>query len=304
MRFSFIVEDDYRDDVMPLAVARRLADRGHEVETLTPQRSVTPLQQLASRARACDAVVLKTLSNGPGLVLLEAVAAAGVLTINDARAIRPVRDKTVAAAVALRNGIPFPTTYFAASCELLVLVPHNDYPLVVKPNYGCGGRSIHLVHGPDELRALVPLLEKEGFVLAQPYVANAGFDLKVYSIGGVVYGTIQRSTLHPDVDVPERAVPIDPAVERLVRTIGEVFGLDLFGVDLLETSSGWVVVDVNDFPSFSLIPDAAALVAEAMERITELGFDADGRRPGDSRATSDRERTTSASLDVELGVGT
>jgi ribosomal protein S6--L-glutamate ligase len=147
-------------------------------------------------------------------------------------------------------------------------------------------------------------LEKEGFVLAQPYVANPGFDVKVYSIGGVVYGTVQRSTLHPDVDVSERAVPIEPELERLVRNVGEVFGLDLFGVDLLETSSGWVIVDVNDFPSFSLIPDAAALVAEAMERITELGYDGNGCRASDARATSDGKRVMSPALDVELGVGT
>jgi glutathione synthase/RimK-type ligase-like ATP-grasp enzyme len=275
MRFSFIVEDDYRDDVMPLAVAACLVARGHQVDTLTPQHSVTPLRELASRSRACDAVVLKTLSNGPGLVLLEAAAAAGVPTINDARAIRPVRDKAVAAAVALRRGIPFPTTYFAASSELLPLVPPDDFPLVVKPNYGWGGRSIHVAHDPDDLRELVPQLQNEGFVLAQPYVANPGFDIKVYSIGRAVYATVQRSPLHPEVDVPERAVSVDPELEQLVHSIGDVFGLDLFGVDVLETPTGWVVVDVNDFPSFSLIPDAADLVADVMERIAQLRSDGD-----------------------------
>jgi ribosomal protein S6--L-glutamate ligase len=46
-----------------------------------------------------------------------------------------------------------------------------------------------------------------------------------------------------------------------------VFGLDIFGVDVVATADGWVALDINDFPSFGLVPNAAGLMAETIERI-------------------------------------
>ena len=37
---------------------------------------------------------------------------------------------------------------------------------------------------------------------------------------------------------------------KLARRVGQVFGLDLYGVDVLETPQGLMLVDINDFPSF------------------------------------------------------
>jgi glutathione synthase/RimK-type ligase-like ATP-grasp enzyme len=44
----------------------------------------------------------------------------------------------------------------------------------------------------------------------------------------------------------------------LVREVGRVFGLEVFGVDLVESRQlGHVVVDVNDWPSFAPVRDTA-----------------------------------------------
>src|SRR5260370_17169155 len=49
---------------------------------------------------------------------------------------------------------------------------------------------------------------------------------------------------------------------KLARRVGQVFGLDLYGVDILETPQGLVLVDINDFPSFYGVPRKVASVAE------------------------------------------
>ena len=41
-----------------------------------------------------------------------------------------------------------------------------------------------------------------------------------------------------------------------------MFGLDLYGVDVLETPQGLMLVDINDFPSFYGVPRKVACVAE------------------------------------------
>jgi len=46
MRFCFIVEEQYRNDAMPLVIADQLRLWGHEVDELEPQRAVTCLTDL------------------------------------------------------------------------------------------------------------------------------------------------------------------------------------------------------------------------------------------------------------------
>ncbi|MEU9891283.1 hypothetical protein [Sphaerisporangium sp. NPDC051011] len=264
-KLCFVLEDCYRHDDMPLAVAQRLIEWGHDVDILEPTNSIARVSDLF-RDSDHDAWVLKSVSGGPGLSLLEAAAASGLRTINDARSIPAVRDKAVAAAVARRHGLPFPLTYFAAVPDLLRTVPPEHYPLVVKPANGNSGRSVRLVSTPEDLQCCTM---GDGWLLAQTYVPNPGVDIKVYNTGDGLYATVQRSPLHPDKPVEGRLITLSPDLARLVAFIGAVFRLDLYGVDVVEGPDGWAVVDVNDFPSFTWVPDAPARVARTVLRLAD-----------------------------------
>lgn len=268
MRLCFIVEDEYRDAVMPLAVARELTDRGHRVDLLEPQATATCLSSLTRYGQgAYQAYVLKTVSDGPGISLLEAAAAAGIATVNNARSVRLVRDKGVCATYARRHGIAFPATYFVAAAELLDQVPDEDYPLVVKPSNGSSCRSIQRISDRGQLRHLKIDAASDRFFLAQPYVPNAGVDVKLYSTGSGDFAVRKHSPLHPGSSSVEGLIPLTPELQAIARRVGQVFGLDIFGVDVVETPNGWVALDINDFPSFGLVPNAAGLMAETIERI-------------------------------------
>src|SRR5437660_1993246 len=132
MRFCFILEEKYVHKPMPMVVADQLKQWGHEIDVLEPYAAVTSLTDLS--LMNYDAYVLKTVSNGPGLTILESAEAAGIPTINNSRAIRLVRDKAVAAAFAQAKGLPVPLTYFVGHPRALVQVPHSAYPVVVKPS--------------------------------------------------------------------------------------------------------------------------------------------------------------------------
>lgn len=273
MRLCFLVEEQYRHDGMPVAVIAQLTAWGHQVDVVRPGSSLLHLTGLV-RTGSHDAWVLKTVSGGPGLSLLEAAAAVGLTTVNDARSVRAVRDKAVAAAVGRSRGLPMPETYAAARPEAFAELPASAYPLVVKPADGSSGRGVRLVASPERLAEIRPESAAEGLLIAQPYVPNSGTDLKVYCVGGELYATERGSPLHPGRPVEERRVPLPAEVARTVAEVGEVYGLDLYGVDVLLGPDGPVVVDVNDFPSFRQVPDAAARVGRA---ILEL---ARGKRAG------------------------
>ncbi|MFJ3963508.1 RimK family alpha-L-glutamate ligase [Streptomyces sp. NPDC090036] len=270
MRLCFLVEEHYRHDGMPNEVIRQLTAWGHRVDVVRPGGSLLRMTE-AVDAGAHDAWILKTVSGGPGLTLLEAAASAGMTTVNDARSIRGVRDKALAAAIGRGRGLPLPPTYAVASPELLREIPSAEYPLVVKPADGSSGRAVHLVHSPERLEALLPVLAGEGLLIAQPYVPNSGTDIKVYAVGGELFATERCSPLHPDPAVRERRVPLSAEVAAIAAQVGAVYGLDLYGVDVLLGPDGPVVVDVNDFPSFRQVPDAAARVARAVLELARAG---------------------------------
>jgi ribosomal protein S6--L-glutamate ligase len=171
-----------------------------------------------------------------------------------------VRDKAVAAAFAHAHGLPIPLTYFVAHPRLLQQIPEDDYPLVVKPSNGSTCREIYRLDHPADLAKLEITKADHSFFLAQRYVENAGFDIKLYVAGTEVYAVARKSPLHPDVDVKQRLLPLTPELRELALRTGAIFGLHIYGLDVVETSHGFVVLDINDFPSFSNVPGATTLL--------------------------------------------
>jgi ribosomal protein S6--L-glutamate ligase len=267
VRLCFIVEARYENDVMPGAVVDVLRSCGHRVDVLRPSGTVTDLWELLPTDVArYDAFVLKTVSEGPGQTLLDAAGAAGITTINDHRAIRLARDKAVAAVRARAAGIPFPKTWFASKSGLLDQIPAGMYPLVIKPNNGSSLRDVYRVDSPEELALLD--IDDGSRMLAQPYLPNPGHDVKLYNTGDEVFATVKRSPLHPGAEVVEEQIPVPSELRNLARAVGRVFGLDIYGIDVVETDDGYMVLDVNDFPSFGNVPQAAWRLARTVLRVT------------------------------------
>ena len=265
MHFCFIIEAQYKHHLMPMAVAQQLMDWGHNVDLLEPETTITSLTRFAKVKY--DAYVLKTVSDGPGLSILEAVEAIGHRTINNSRAIRLVRNKAVTAVYAHNHGLPTPLTYFVAQPQLLKQIPMEDYPLVVKPTNGSSCHDIYRVDSPADLETLNIVEANARFFLAQQYVENNGFDIKLYVVGAEVFAVAKRSPLHPEVEVKKRIIPVTTELRNLALNVGKIFKLDIYGLDVVETPRGPVVVDINDFPSFGQVPHAIRLVSSHIEQI-------------------------------------
>ena len=256
MRFCFILEKKYVDKPMPMVVADQLKQWGHQIDVIQPYAAITSLTGLS--LMEYDAYVLKTVSDGPGLTILEAAEAVGIPTINNSRAIRLIRDKAVAVAFAQSKGIPMPLTYFVGHPRALREVPHEAYPVVVKPSNGTSMEDIHLVRTPEELTHLK--LDPTCFYLAMRYVENSGYDIKLYVTGQEVYAMTKSSPLHGETN--EHEIPVTREMLNLARKVGQVFGLDIYGIDVLETPYGLMLVDINDFPSFYGVPRKVVCIAE------------------------------------------
>ena len=267
LSFCFIVEEQYRHSRMPRAVVDRLSEWGHRTVVLEPSAAATSLSDILN-GEGFDAIVLRTVSGGPGVSLLQALGAGGITTINDAAAVRRVRDKAVVAATARAQGIPFPDTYFVARPSLLDQVPFLQFPLVVKPASGGFGHDVRLVRTPAEAASLASN-GTQHHLIAQPWIPNLGYDMKLYNTGGQVFAVRRRSSLLGGRDEERELVGLTDELRELALRVGAAFGLDIYGVDVVEGPNGWVVIDVNDFPSFKKVPDAAQMVAASVVDIAQ-----------------------------------
>src|SRR5436305_6416567 len=265
MHFCFIIEAQYKHQLMPMAVAQQLMDWGHHVALLEPESTITSLTRFTNVKY--DAYILQTVSDGPGLSILEAVEPIGFPTINNSRAIRLVRNKAITAVYAHNYGLPTPLTYFVAQPDLLKQIPEEDYPLVVKPTNGSSCRDIYRVDSPADLETLNIVEANARFFLAQQYIENSGFDIKLYVVGTEVFAVAKRSPLHPEVDVKKRIIPVTSELRNLALRVGKLFRLDIYGLDAVETPRGPMIVDINDFPSFGQVPHAISLVSSYIEQI-------------------------------------
>lgn len=234
-------EPRYLAQRQPAGLMMALARAGHPlvfVDVAMPSPvSLRGLDVLVARGRS------------PALLdLLGRAEAAGVVTVNPRAAIAAVLDKAGMARALAAAGIPSPAFRLGTIASIAREARADEFPMVVKPIFGDNARGIRVVSSRGELAGL-PWTEP--LALAQPLLPSDGDDLKLYVAGARVWAVKKPSPLAPRPGGSARLVPTTPALEALARRCGRLFGLDLYGVDCVETAGGPVVIEVNDFPNYT-----------------------------------------------------
>jgi ribosomal protein S6--L-glutamate ligase len=153
-------------------------------------------------------------------------------------------------------GLPAPRSWVTGDLAHLRALA-AERPLILKPYDGMRANGVSVVKAPADLGAL-PAPDRP--VLVQEYLPGNGEDLKVYVIGTEVFAVRKPSALAGSRGVG-RPCPVSSEVRDIALRCGRLFGLGLYGVDLLEGPAGPVVVDLNYFPSYTGVEDAAPRIA-------------------------------------------
>jgi ribosomal protein S6--L-glutamate ligase len=149
-------------------------------------------------------------------------------------------------------GIPIPRSWVTDDSSLFSEIP-DGIPLLIKPNIGHGGAGIRTFRDRAELAA-TPIGNR---MLVQEMLTPVEDELKLYVIGDRVFAIRKHS------ETGEREnITVEPMLGDIALKCGRALGLDIHGVDVLLTSDGPFVVDVNYFPSFRAVPNAARTLAD------------------------------------------
>jgi ribosomal protein S6--L-glutamate ligase len=191
----------------------------------------------------------------------------GLPVINRASAVAAVVDKAGMAVALASAGIPTPPTMLGSPAQLAAELPSDLYPVIVKPIRGDNCRGLAVCESADAVARSAPAGEP---LLCQPFLRGDGSDLKLYAVGDTVWAVRKPSPLSrdalpgaTDAGVTE-ATPVELTGElhELALRCGELFRLELFGVDCLVTPAGPVVIEVNEFPNYTGVADADAALAD------------------------------------------
>jgi len=232
---------------------RILSDRGVKLDLFRPEERMIDLDALRVEN---DLYVLKS-----GTELALSVAGAlhglGAATLNPYPTVAMMRNKIIVTRLLQAAGLPAPETFIASDPnEFRPLL--DSGPLILKPYRGSRGAGISIVRNERELDALTP----DGLLLAQRYREPDGPDFKIYCIGGRLFGVRRIWPIQRYEDKAGEPFTPTPELEDIALRCGRVFGIDLYGLDIVISGGRPYVVDVQKLGSYMGVPDAPRLLAD------------------------------------------
>ncbi|OEU82042.1 MAG: hypothetical protein BA865_15585 [Desulfobacterales bacterium S5133MH4] len=237
-----------------LEMSHLLSEWGATVDPIYPEEQLINLARLRVEH---DLYIIKSGSE-IALSLAGALHVLGARILNPYPALLMLRDKIVATQVLRAAGVPIPEIYIAGHPGQLAPLS-NSGPLIVKPYRGSQGQGIRVIQHADQLSDLKQGREP---VFAQSYLKSEGFDHKVYCIGTDVFGV--KRVWPPRTYEEKLGEPftITHDVREIALHCGQAFGIKLYGLDIIISNGQPYVVDINNFPGFKGVPDAALRLAD------------------------------------------
>jgi ribosomal protein S6--L-glutamate ligase len=236
-------------------IVRMLGESGAVAEIVHPVDRIVDLSKVRVEH---DLYVLRNTNSGFSLSVAGALHELGAVIVNPYRVSMALRDKILASRILQASGVPTPDTYVASHTDQLV--PLLDLgPLVIKPYQGAGGHNVRIVQSRAELAEVNFGREP---VFAQRYLPNDGRDRKIYAIGGQIFGVKKVFPRRTEEEKHGELFPLSPELQEVALSCGRAFGIDLYGVDIIESEGKPYVVDMCSIPGFKGVPDAPRLLAQ------------------------------------------
>jgi ribosomal protein S6--L-glutamate ligase len=190
----------------------------------------------------------------------------GVMVLNKAEAIRQSRDKLFSLQLLLKNGVSIPTTGFANSPldtnDLIKMV--GGSPLIIKLLEGTQGKGVVLAETKKAAESVINAFKSlNAYILVQEFIKEAnGKDIRCFVIDGKVVAAMQREAppgeFRANIHLGGTAslVRVTTAEKKIAIKATKAMGLDVAGVDIIRSSKGPLLLEVNSSPGLEGIETA------------------------------------------------
>ncbi len=188
--------------------------------------------------------------------LLHRLQRLGMLIINPPLSIERSVDKYCTLALLEENGLPVPKTIATESREEALKAFHElGGDIVMKPLFGSRGiGSTRISDSEIAARIFRAVSFYHGVLYLQEFISHGVSDVRAFVIGDHVVAAMHRvaETWKTNVSLGARPMPLklDKEIEDLVVKAAKVIGCKVAGVDILESSHGPIIVELNSQPGW------------------------------------------------------
>lgn len=266
-------------DVTRVAIAMhprrpRLYYNGHEVD---PQRFDVVVPRIGTSVTEVGCSVVRQLE------------AMGVPVVNPSSGILRARDKLRSMQALSRLDVDIPKSMVirraAELDDALDLV--GGVPCVLKLLQGTQGVGVMLVESKEAIESVLQAFWSLGHtVLLQEFIKESkGKDVRAFVVGDKVVAAMRReaklgefrSNIHRGG--LGRNLRLSPEEERVVVQAAKAMGLEVAGVDYLESNQGPKIIEVNSSPGFQGIEQAtrADIAGAVIDHAIRMAKEAHGQ---------------------------
>lgn len=211
-----------------------------------------------------------------------------VFTANASLAITRSRDKLRSMQLLAKAGVGIPKTVFAREASDFedVLDQVGGAPAIIKIARGTHGNGVVLAETRKAAKAVMQAFYVEGvnFIVQEFIAESAGVDIRAFVVDGKVVANYLRQSLDDDfrsnLHQGGEAIPVKLTDEerKTAQKAAKAMGLSVCGVDMMRSSRGPLVLEVNSSPGFAIEKVTGRNVAEKIIEYVELRAKAGRRR--------------------------
>ena len=216
-----------------------------------------------------DAVLVRSRSYTRGGLLASLAEASRIPTLNSASAIHACENKLELRTLLRSAGVPVPDFRLVLSRrDFEKALEQFSLPLVLKPVFGGMGKRVTLLRHSDTAQSVYDYVEDLGHAfeqacLLEPFVE--GGSVRCLVVGRELVAAARFVSGGADwrynAALGNRTQSVDqqPELLKIVDSVVDVLGSGIYGVDLFETASGYVVNEVNHAPAFRGVATATGV---------------------------------------------
>lgn len=257
------------------------AKRGYEVRIInyakcyvTLERGNPQVHYRGEEVKDVDVIIPRIASNLTkyGSSIVRQFEMQNVFTTTSSIAIVRSRDKLRSMQLLAKAGVGIPKTVFARETADFegVLEQVGGAPVIIKVARGTHGNGVVLAETRKAALAVMQAFYVEGVnFLVQEFVAeSAGADIRAFVVNGKVVASMLRQSLDDDfrsnLHQGGEGIPIEltPAERKTAIKAAKAMGLPICGVDMMRSSRGPLVLEVNSSPGFGIEKVTGVNVAE------------------------------------------
>lgn len=259
--------------------------RGHEMYFLNVKQCYMKLDASQPEVHYRDGRILNDLDaviprirpsmTFYGCALTRHFESLGVMALNTSEAITRSRDKLFSLQLLQKNNLDIPTSGFANSpadtTDLIDMV--GGAPLIVKLLEGTQGKGVVLAETRKAAESVINAFKSlKANLLVQEFIKEAqGKDLRCFVIDGKIVASIERTAAPGEFRAnihqggTASLVQISPEERKLAIKAAKTMGLEVAGVDIIRSSKGPLLLEINSSPGLEGIETATGIdVASAM----------------------------------------